>query len=55
MEELAADPVLYLPAEALSSFFRPWFNQAVRDADISVAEPVGQWSEAGIGIIPPGE
>jgi hypothetical protein len=55
MEELAADPVLYLPAEALSSFFRPWFNQAVRDAEISVAESVGRWSEAGIGIIPPGE
>ncbi len=54
-EELAADPVFYLPGSVLSSFFTPWFNQAVRDSEISVAAAVGRWSEAGIGIIPPGQ
>jgi hypothetical protein len=55
VEELVADPVFYLPASVLSSFFTPWFNQAVRDSEVSVADAVGRWSEAGIGIIPPGQ
>ena len=55
VEELAADPVFYLPGAVLSGFFTPWFNEAVRDSEISVAEAVGRWSEAGIGIVPPGQ
>lgn len=55
VEELAADPVFYLPGSVLSSFFTPWFNQAVRASEISVADAVGRWSEAGIGIVPPGQ
>ena len=54
-EEVAADPVFYLPGSVVSSFFTPWFNAAVRDSEISVADAVGRWSEAGLGIIPPGQ
>lgn len=55
VEELRADPVFYLPGAALSGFFTPWFNQVVRESDISVADVVGRWSVDGIGIVPPGQ
>jgi hypothetical protein len=55
LEDVTADPLSFLPGETLSSFFTPWFNEAVRESDISVADAVGRWSTAGIGIIPPGQ
>lgn len=55
IEEVTADPIFYLPGSVLSDFFTPWFNEAVRGSDISVAASVGRWSTAGVGIIPPGE
>ncbi len=55
LEELQADPVRYLPGATLSGFFTPWFNEAVRESDISVATAVGRWSPTGVGILPPGQ
>ncbi|MFC2177499.1 peptidylprolyl isomerase, partial [Actinomycetota bacterium] len=55
LEEVTDDPLFYLPGATLSSFFTPWFNEVVRDSDISVADAVGRWSTAGNGIIPPGQ
>jgi hypothetical protein len=54
-DQVAADPTLYLPGSVISGFFTPWFNEAVRNSEITVAEAVGRWSTAGIGIIPPGQ
>ncbi len=53
--DLTADPAFYFPGAVQSRFFTPWFNEAVRGSDISVAAAVGRWSTAGLGIVPPGE
>ncbi len=53
--ELAADVMEFLNPDYISSLYTPWFNDAVRVADIDVSPTVGRWSEAGIGIAPPGE
>ena len=44
--DLTADPAFYFPGAILSDFFTPWFNEAVRESDISVAASVGRWSTA---------
>lgn len=38
-----------------SDVFTPWFNDAVRAAEIEVNPIIGGWSDAGIGIRPPGD
>lgn len=53
IDQLRDDPVNFYPGVTLSSFFTPWFNGVVRDADIDVADAVGRWSPDGVGIIPP--
>jgi len=55
LEQLREDPVNYYPGVTLSSFFTPWFNDAVKGADIVVADSVGRWSTDGVGIVPPEE
>lgn len=55
LEALTEEPLRFYPGVTLSGFFTPWFNDAVRVADITVAESVGRWSTAGVGIIPPGQ
>lgn len=55
LEELEADPIVYYPGVTLSGFFTPWFNDAVRNAEITVADSVGRWSADGVGILPPGQ
>ena len=52
--ELEADPMTYLDPSEVSGMFTPWFNEAVRAADIDVRSSVGTWSEAVVGISPPG-
>ncbi|MEA2002373.1 MAG: peptidylprolyl isomerase [Actinomycetota bacterium] len=54
-EELAADVMEFLNPDYISSLYTPWFNVVVRNATIEVSPTVGRWSEAGIGIAPPGE
>jgi len=53
--ELEADPMEYLNPDLISARYTPWLNDAVRSATIDVSPTVGRWSEAGIGIAPPGE
>jgi len=53
--ELAANVMEFLNPDYVSSLYTPWFNDAVRAADIDVSPTVGRWSSAGIGIAPPGE
>ena len=55
LEELRAEPSRFYPAATLSSFFTPWFNDVVRESDITVAASVGRWSPEGVGIVPPGQ
>jgi len=55
LEEVTADPIRYLPGAMLSNFFTSWFNDAVRESEISVAPAVGRWSVTGVGIVPPGQ
>lgn len=52
---LASDPMEWLDPDYISALYTPWLNDAVRNADIEVSPTVGRWSEAGIGIAPPGE
>ncbi|NND04604.1 MAG: hypothetical protein HKN91_17655 [Acidimicrobiia bacterium] len=53
VEQLRDDPVNFYPGVTLSGFFTPWFNDAVRTAEIDVADSVGRWSPDGVGIVPP--
>jgi len=53
--EVRENPAQYFPGSTLNGFFTPWFNDAVRAADISVAELVGRWSTTGVGVIPPAQ
>ena len=53
--ELAADPMEFLDPDFISALYTPWLNDAVRDAEIDISPTVGRWSEAGVGIAPPGE
>ena len=55
LAELTADPMQYLAPDRISAIYTPWANDAIRDATIDVSPTVGRWSEAGVGIAPPGE
>ena len=52
--EVREDPLLWLPSTVMSDFFTPWFNDVVRESDVTVADAVGRWSSVGLGIVPPG-
>lgn len=53
--ELAADPMEFFDPDYISALYTPWLNEVVREAEIDVSPTVGRWSEAGIGIAPPGD
>jgi parvulin-like peptidyl-prolyl isomerase len=55
LAELEADPMEFLAPDLISALYTPWANDSVREASIDVSPTVGRWSEAGIGIAPPGE
>lgn len=55
LAELEADPMEYLGPDRISALYTPWANEAIREAVIAVSPTVGRWSEAGVGIAPPGE
>ena len=55
LAELEADPMEFLAPDLISALYTPWANDAIREAEIDVSPTVGRWSEAGIGIAPPGE
>jgi parvulin-like peptidyl-prolyl isomerase len=53
--EYQAAPMEYLDPDYASSLYTQWFNDVVREADVTVSATVGRWSDAGVGIAPPGE
>lgn len=53
LDELAADPLRWIPAELLDSAWSNWLNSAVADADISVRSQIGTWYSPVDGILPP--
>lgn len=53
--EWEADTMEFINPDIVSALYTPWFNDAVRLADVDVSPTVGRWSEVGIGIAPPGE
>lgn len=55
LADLEADAMEYFDPDYVSALYTPWLNDAVREATIDVSPTVGRWSEAGIGIAPPGE
>lgn len=55
LDQLRDDPAQFYPENIQSQFFTPWFNDAVRNAEITVTTSVGRWSPEGVGIIPPGQ
>lgn len=55
LAELEADPMEFLARDLISVLYTPWANDAIREAEIDVSPTVGRWSEAGVGIAPPGE
>ena len=50
-EELRADPQAYLTDAESSGMWGEWFNDTLRDADVTLDEKYGFWSA--VGIIPP--
>ena len=48
-----SDIMSHIDSLTASEFFTPWFNDAVRAAEIDVDPTIGQWSRAGVGILPP--
>ena len=52
-EELAADPMAYLPDSAVRELWVPWVNDAIRSATVEVASQVGTWAQESSGILPP--
>lgn len=53
LEELRADPRRFVDPNLVVDLWQPWFNDAIRNADIVVDEAVGSWFHEGSGIRPP--
>lgn len=53
LEELAADPQRWVPAELIDPHWNAWINDVVNRADIEVRSPIGTWYPPVDGIIPP--
>lgn len=52
-DELAADPVLYVPPQLLDSEYSVWLDEAVDRADIVVRSSIGTWFPAADAIQAP--
>lgn len=52
-EELLADPGTFVPESEANFLWNDWFNAALRDADVEVADRFGTWTP--VGIEPPQE
>ncbi len=53
LEELAEDPVRWVPAETIDFYWNSWINDVVERADIEVRSDIGMWYPPVDGIIPP--
>jgi foldase protein PrsA len=54
-DEVAADPLSYVPQQVVEDAYGAWFNDAIRAADISVSPRIGSWDTDANAIRPPGE
>ncbi len=52
-EAWAADPLSFVTPGQIGDVFVPWYNDRLREAEITVNEAIGTWSPVGIGITPP--
>jgi len=52
LDELAEDPLRWIPEEILDAAWSNWLNEAA-DADIDVRSQIGTWYSAIDGILPP--
>lgn len=53
LEELAADPLKWIPDTLLDGPWGRWLNDAVESADIKVRSQIGTWYPPVDGILPP--
>ena len=53
-EELAADPLSFVPDDVAGNLWVNWFNGRVETADITVASEIGSWNATASAISPPG-
>jgi peptidyl-prolyl cis-trans isomerase C len=53
LDELAADPVRWMPDDTLDNFWNSWLNDVVELADITVRSDIGMWYPPVDGILPP--
>ncbi|GMQ97870.1 MAG: peptidylprolyl isomerase [Acidimicrobiia bacterium] len=53
LDELAEDPVRWIPEELLDAAWSNWLNDTVAAADIDVRSQIGTWYSAIDGILPP--
>jgi len=53
LEELAEDPVRWVPSETIDFHWNIWINDVVERADIKVRSDIGMWYPPVDGIIPP--
>ncbi|MEN8040937.1 MAG: peptidylprolyl isomerase [Actinomycetota bacterium] len=53
LDEMMSDPVAWIPADILDSYWNMWLNEVVERAEISVRSDIGMWYPPVDGIIPP--
>ena len=53
LDELAADPLRWIPADLLDAAWTSWLNDAIAAADIDVRSQIGTWYPPVDGIVPP--
>ncbi len=53
LDELAEDPLRWIPEELLDAAWSNWLNDALSSADITVRSQIGTWYPPVDGIIPP--
>lgn len=55
VEELAADPMVYIDLTVAGNYYYSWASDVLRVTDIEVNRALGTWSSVGFGISPPPE
>lgn len=53
LDELASDPIEWIPDDILDALWANWFNDVVDRADVRVRSQIGAWYPPVDGILPP--
>lgn len=53
LDELAEDPVRWVPGDTVDFYWNAWLNEVVSRADIEVRSDIGMWYPPVDGIVPP--